>query len=308
MQKEDKALKALESKVARAYKKAVKDVEKEAKDYFATFNKKDKIMAEKLAKNEITLKQYKEWRKGQMLAGKKYTELVSKLATDYSNAHKIATGIIDDSLPSVYAHNFNRATYEVEKGLKINTNFTLYDESTVERLLRENPDLLPKPRVDIPKELRWNKKRIHSILLQEIVKGTSVDTLASGLRKVTDMNVASSIRNARTMYIGAQNGGRVDSYKRAEDMGINLKKMWVATLDTRTRHSHARLDGESVGIDEEFSNGCKFPADPDGAPSEVYNCRCTIIADLKKAPRDLRNGRVSEMSYDDWQKMHKIKR
>ena len=59
---------------------------------------------------------------------------------------------------------------------------------------------------------------------------------------------------------------------------VELKKEWLATLDGRTRHSHALLDGEQVAQDKAFSNGCRFPGDPKGAPGEIYNCRYTLTA------------------------------
>ena len=45
------------------------------------------------------------------------------------------------------------------------------------------------------------------------------------------MNRASTIRTARTSVTAAQNAGRMDSYHSAEEMGIKLKKEWLATLD-----------------------------------------------------------------------------
>lgn len=56
-----------------------------------------------------------------------------------------------------------------------------------------------------------------------------------------------------------------------------LMKMWVSAQDDRVRDSHAELDGTSVGADEEFANGLKYPRDPSGPAEEVINCRCTDI-------------------------------
>ena len=40
---------------------------------------------------------------------------------------------------------------------------------------------------------------------------------------------------------------------------------------------HVSMEGETVGIDEAFSNGLKYPRDPDvGKPEEVINCRCYV--------------------------------
>ena len=82
---------------------------------------------------------------------------------------------------------------------------------------------------------------------------------------------------------------------------MNIQKEWICTHDDRTRQSHLNLDGVRVGINEEFPNGCKYPGDPDGAPAEVYNCRCTmrsVIAgyDQEKAHE---TGNTAE-SYKKW--------
>lgn len=104
----------------------------------------------------------------------------------------------------------------------------------------------------------------------------------------------------------------MDSYAAAEKMGIKLKKEWLATLDGRTRHSHAALDGEKVGTDEKFSIGCRFPGDPQGRPGEVYNCRCTMVAalddvdtsDALRRARDPETGEsvlIPNMTYKEWE-------
>ena len=63
-------------------------------------------------------------------------------------------------------------------------------------------------------------------------------------------------------------------YRVAKSCGANVLKQWDATLDGRTRPSHARIDGEIRETDEEYSNGLMFPGDPSGPAAEVINCRC----------------------------------
>ena len=57
----------------------------------------------------------------------------------------------------------------------------------------------------------------------------------------------------------------------------NIVKQWDATLDKRTRDSHAQVDGEIRELDEKFSNGLMYPGDPNGRPEEVINCRCALL-------------------------------
>ena len=194
--------------------------------------------------------------------------------------------------------------------------FDILDEQTVKRLIVERPDLMPyyptKKAVKRGIDLTYGKKQITSTVTSGILQGKSIKGLADDLQtRIPTMNRDSAIRTARTAVTGAQNAGRIDSYAAARKMGIKLQKEWLATLDGRTRHSHAMLDGEKVDTDAKFSNGCRFPGDPQGRPEEVYNCRCTLIASFpdvnaSKAQRRARNSEtgenkvISDMTYQEW--------
>ena len=155
-------------------------------------------------------------------------------------------------------------------------SFTLLDAHTVDRLRREGDVKLPYKKVNIPKDERWNTKLMASKLLQGILAGDSIPDIAKSLLSVVGYNAASAVRNARTMVTGAENLGRLDSYDDLAEQGVIQKKVWIATADDRTRESHLELDGEEVDIDQPFSNGLMYPADPSGDPAEVYNCRCSM--------------------------------
>src|SRR5699024_7246093 len=65
-----------------------------------------------------------------------------------------------------------------------------------------------------------------------------------------------------------------------ELLGIELHKVWVATLDPRTRPTHFAADGQRVPLDGEFQIGdslLTFPGDPNGPAREVVNCRCALV-------------------------------
>ena len=154
--------------------------------------------------------------------------------------------------------------------------FDLVDAHTVERLQRDGDVQLPYKDLDKIKDERWNTKQFASRLLQGILNGDSIPDIANRLFDVVGYNEASAMRNARTMTTACENLGRQDSYDELADKGVVQKKVWIATPDDRTRESHLALDGEEVDIDDTFGNGLKYPADPDGDMSEVYNCRCSM--------------------------------
>lgn len=299
--------KDLEKRIRKEYKQAHAEITKTAKEYFEQFETEDAEMREKLKHGEITKKEYGRWRNARMVNNKRYTAMRDTIAMDYANADKIAAKLVGDGAKDAFALNANYGAFEVEKDSQIDTSFTLYNRDTVERLLRDDPDLLPLPKPDIPKELRWSKGMINSVLLQGILQGDSMQKIADRLIAVTGTSQNSAIRNARTMTMGAQNAGRLEAYKRGQAMGIPSMMEWRANLDDRTRHSHRQLDGERIEIGAKFSNGCRFPCDPYGRPEEIYNCRCRLRRQRKGFETDAsdlsqRRSKLGDMSYEDWKK------
>lgn len=222
-------------------------------------------------------------------------------------------------MPQVYALNHNYATFQVEQSSLLDTSYTLYDRQTVERLFKKNPKLMPRMSDETAKKIRegklkkWDEQKLQSAIIQSVLQGDEIENVAKRFREVAEMNYHASIRNARTSITSAQNGGRMDAYHRAEDMGIHQKKQWLATLDDRTRHEHAELDGQRRELDEPFEAGgyeIMFPGDPSADPEMVYNCRCTMITtfdgfDKQVSDFDLsKNEKLGDMSYDEWKKEH----
>ena len=299
----DRQLNNLSKRIVKEYNSAYRSIKRRADDYFKQFEEQDKIMFGRVDAGHITRDEYIQWRKSKMIGGENWNNTVKAISRDYANINRIAANMTNDTMDYVYANNFNYATYTIEAIGSINTNFTLYNKDAVKELLVDNPELLPKPnpKTVIRKAERWNMQKVNSALVQGILQGDSINRIAKRLRRVTDMNISSSIRNARTMMGRAQNSGRLHAYQRANDLGIDIKKVWVATLDGRTRHTHRILDGETVGLNEEFSNGLLFPNDPEGAPEEVYNCRCTMIAlPFGFSKGDFLDDRISEVDYNEW--------
>jgi SPP1 gp7 family putative phage head morphogenesis protein len=188
----------------------------------------------------------------------------------------------------------------------------LYNHDAVERLIKRNPNILPT-KVDKVLDYKWNRQHIQSAITQGILQGESIPKVAKRMQRVTNMDRSAAIRNARTAMTNAQNGGRLEAMERAKEKGIEIKKAWMATLDDRTRDSHALLDGEQVELDETFSNGLMFPGDANGEPSQIYNCRCRMIHVYPKYSPDfsdlsLRNtDNLGNMTYEEWKESHRRK-
>lgn len=312
----DKILDNIEKRLRKEYRQATKDVERKLDDYFAAFRRKDEKKRELLKDGEITKKEYDRWRYGQMCVGKRWEDMRDKLATELTRVDVMARNIADGYMPEVYAVNHNFATYQIETKGKIDTSYTLYDAQSVERLVRDNPQILPQigrttqELIDKGIIKKWNMKNIQSTMMQGILQGESINKLAKRMAyDVGASNYKDCVRHARTMTTATQNAGRVDGFKRAEKMGIDVMQEWVAVLDGRTRHEHRILDGQRRPVGKPFEvDGVEimYPADPSAPYSLTMNCRCTLIGQIKGFERDTTAYRhdpdLDGMSYDEWKK------
>ena len=274
--KTDEKLEEMEKRLSAIYSRAEKEIQKTADEYFSRFAKQDEAKRKLLEQGKITEDEYKKWRKGKVMYGKRFTEMKEQCAKQLLNVNQTALAYVNGELPEVYAINYNALAGSVD-GVG-GYSFTLVDADTVRNLAVTDTSLLPYKKIDPAKDIPWNMKKINAETLQGILQGESMDKIAKRLRNVQEMNKTQAIRSARTLVTGAENKGRLDSHKRAEEDGIILEEKWVATKDGRTRHSHAMLNGETKKTNETFSNGLEYPGDPSGRPEEVYNCRCTMTA------------------------------
>ena len=272
----DEKLEEMEKRLSAIYSRAEKEIQKTADEYFSKFAKQDEAKRKLLEQGKITEDEYKKWRKGKVMYGKRFTEMKEQCAKQLLNVNQTALAYVNGELPEVYAINCNALAGSVD-GVG-GYSFTLVDADTVRNLAVTDTSLLPYKELDPAKDIPWNMKKINAETLQGILQGESMDKIAKRLRNVQEMNKTQAIRSARTIVTGAENKGRQDSYARAEADGIILQKEWLSTNDGRTRHSHAMLDGAIVDQDKKFENGLMYPGDPSGRPEEVYNCRCTLVA------------------------------
>lgn len=319
----DQELSALEKRITAEYKKAADELTDKIDAYFESFKKRDEetkaLIGTIVNGREYTEQDYQQWRLAQIGRGKRFEALRDMVAERMTKANEVAAAYINDQTPGIYSLNRNYAAYTIEQQVGRDVGFDLWDEQTVKRLIVEQPDLMPyyppKRAVKRGIDLVWGKQQITAQVTSGILQGESIKHLSDRLQTaIPTMNRDSAIRAARTAVTGAQNAGRMDSYAAAEGMGIKVKKRWLATLDNRTRHAHAVLDGQIQDNDKPFHSelgDIMFPGDPAASPANIYNCRCTLIAevegvdtsDAKRRARDPVTGEsvvVEDMTYKEW--------
>ena len=296
----DKQLRDTERTISRLYTQAQKDIEKKTSDYFQKMEKKEAVYLKKVKDGKMSQAEFDHWKSGKVFHGKQWTTQMTNISFVLANTNSAANDLIRGKQIGVFTMNGNYAAYTLERGMGVSVNFGLYDQATVARLIKDNPNILPFKKLDKKKDVRWNFKNIRSQVTQGIIQGESIPKIAERLSNVVpNRNKKQMILHARTAMTSAQNGGRMERYKEAEDLGIKFKKVWMATHDGRTRDLHLALDGQAVNPDEDFEidgYAIAYPGDPWAEPEMVYNCRCTMTTELISYPAKYDKGDYEKIS------------
>lgn len=237
------------------------------------------------------------------------TALLEQLDISAGKLKKSLGSTIDSHLMDTGQIAYNELFYEFESG-NGGVNFALLRDDELRTLIetpvanfklseRINDGLVP----DLQKNIKNELTRL-------FLNGESMGKVSSRLAEVG----YSSYR--RAMMITRTEAGRVQAITRqkaqleAERLDIQFEKQWVATLDKRTRHNHALLDGVRVNPDGYFEINGHKTKQPHmfGIASEDINCRCRTISVLlddtePMLRRDNITGEITQYkNYREWEK------
>lgn len=98
------------------------------------------------------------------------------------------------------------------------------------------------------------------------------DDPRAGLKHVFE--IAATTRAEEIAITGVTRAANFGSREGAKQGGLR-SKTWVVNSGN-PRDSHAALDGETVGIDDLFSNGLRYPGDPEGGADDNAGCQCSL--------------------------------
>ena len=319
----DLKLEEMEKRLSAIYSRAEKTVQKKMADYAKSIDEKsvELLQAYKDAETEDEKRKAKKayvrfYRK--LVKSKEFVSLSATVADDLYKANAEASAYINSQTPSIYALNYNYINAEMAKDID---GFTPQEITETEA---EKYSGYTQQTVGKKKDTAWNKDN----LKKSVIAGSLLLLGASAIMKRSANSAIEKNRNSASMHnsgmgTDAENKARLDGMYRAEDMGNSITKIWIATLDNRTRDAHAERDGEEIALDDEFAPGLSRPRDPNGAPAEVCNCRCSLkygVGQSKGKTRSSRLGTVTgsykkpssfkgttseeiaNMTYEEWMK------
>lgn len=313
----DKQIAKVEKRINTVYSEPARDIEKKMNGFTERHKVKAAKYAQQVADGKITQAQYDAWMRGQVFQGKQWQAKRDQILGVIHDSNGVAARMVSGSTYGVFSFNSNYMAYRIEQKAGVNFGFGLYDTATVTRMIKGEPQLLPKYNLNKAKDYIWNEKKLNNAVTQGIIQGESLDDISERIAESLSTQNNNTMKTfARTAMTGAQNAGRLMRMHEAKSLGINVKKQWMATLDGHTRDTHADIDGEVQELDNHgrelpFSNGCLFPGDPNGAPAEVYNCRCTLDEIFEDYPSEYKrydniDGKpIKNMTYREWERAKK---
>ena len=253
------ALEGIKAGIEEKYE-AIAELTEEINDLPPNDPKRVVLEGRRMAK--VYQKQYQESLERQVsgilgdMDAKNYTNVMDYLEGCYDNGFLGAMyDIHGQGIPLTLPINQQKAVHAVQTDSKIS-------EGLYRRLGKDTADL---------------KRKITSQVSRSMVMGESYGQCAQALERQTEIGFNRAARIARTEGHRIQVTAAMDALYDAREAGADVVKQWDATLDKRTRRSHARCDGEIRELDDTFGNGLMCPGDPKGPASEVVNCRCALL-------------------------------
>lgn len=122
---------------------------------------------------------------------------------------------------------------------------------------------------------------VRNAIQNGVDEGLGTEEIARNIRKVSQLTPFRAATVARTETNTAATFGSIQSVRQAEqELGVRMLKVWLPTLDDRTREAHRNMTNHpAIPLDEKFTVGGELmdrPGDPGASAENTVNCRCAL--------------------------------
>ena len=218
-----------------------------------------------------------------------------------------------EKLNFFFSESYYLTSYAIEKAVGIDLGFGLLDPLVIEASWKNELSKI-KWTESMQEHAQKFMKDIREELTRGLIEGKGYGKIASAITERTGITAGKVLRIVRTEGHRVQSAGSLLAYDKtqaaADRLGLKTVKVWVATLDNRTRDTHQQMDGQEADAEGMFTfpGGEKTPAPGiQGPPEEIINCRCTTIMQFKDFPQKFRRDNETKQiieytNYADWKK------
>lgn len=238
--------------------------------------------------------------------------LLEDLKAELMRLEKSVGGDIRKLAGDAYQESFYRTAFAIESTAQARLRFGLLNPKVIEASVQN-----PLSGLTLNKRLERRRAEIivrtREQITQGLIRGESYTDMARRIKVLYEGNATKSLRIARTEAHRNQSAGGIGSMQQAVGAGVDLVKVWDATLDMRTRSTHGAADGQKVAPDEKFTVGGIQTDGPglSGVAEEDINCRCRMRLEIVGYSPELRRvrgeGVVPYKTYSEWAEAKGIK-
>lgn len=265
---EEAAIKELEKQYARA----LKDINDKVKSFQADIDLLDQALSQD-GLDDATKALLQSQKRSKVYQQNYQKALKGQVSGVLDKLHGDNYATIDKYLKSCYEAGYIGTMYDIAKqGVPI---IAPIDQAAAVKAILTDSKIVEGYYNHLGVNYAKLKKTITQEISRGIASGLPYSDIARNINNVSSSGLSNAKRIARTEGHRIQQTSSRDAQYAAKKKGCDVVKQWDASLDSRTRDSHARVDGEIRELDEKFSNGLMFPGDPSGSAAEVINCRCT---------------------------------
>ena len=287
-------IKKAEDEIEILFSRRLKQIKQEIEEMFSKYQSDDVY---------VTWTEFNKYNR----LNKELNRIAQMLTQDYRGVAKI----IKQSQQNAYIEKFMMSLFLYEMASQTPMQFDVPTQAIIQKAIEQPIELIQLiPTLDRHRSNVLKKIRLE--ITRGIINGKGYTYIAKALRNDLGMSKAQSVRVARTETGRALSQAGLDSAMVAKENGLDMKKRWYATKDTRTRDTHRHLDGTSVDIEDNFhSSGCVGPAPKlfvgVASAKENINCRCKLLYyidedELPTTMRTKKDGVIPFTNYREWEK------
>lgn len=229
------------------------------------------------------------------------------VSTTGKNARALQKGLVN-----IYDESFLYTAFAIERETQLKLAYTHVNKKAIQEAIQMPisgltlRETLQKNRADVILQTRRQ-------ITQGLVQGEGYAKMANRIKQTFQGDFNKSLRIVNTEAHRISQDARLRSINHAASKGVQMVKIWDATLDGDTRDAHQNLDGVKIAIDENFvsDNGGQGPTPGQlGEASDDINCRCSIRTEIVGYEAEVRRARDEEgrtevipyTTYNEWKK------
>lgn len=290
----EKAIQGSQMELLKSYKSAADSVNKEIAELYAKYSEKGIL-------SNADVQKYN-----------RLTNLEKSIDGVVKGLKNKTVNSVGKILEGAYKESYYLNMYLTEMQTKAGIGFSTVNQNMVTAAV-----MLPQSGLTyiqtITKNFADSLTKIKATITNGIIRGDSYATMSKRVRDVFGGNAYNAERVIRTEAHRTMIEGSLASYDAAEELGVKSRRMWVATLDTRTRDTHGDIDGQYAGDEGffTFSDGVSTRGPGlSGYAEHDINCRCRVIAIVEGYEPTQRRESGGEvlpfMSYSEWKELRGV--